>query len=274
MKKVKSWIFRFTIAIFLSILTGCTTDTTPLNQRKIDFASERIFLSLGEGYLSPDSIMAPRILLKMRTEKIYPCLNYRIENRVTQQGSQITLMIQGIRLSGEVCLTALGPARASRFFDLAEGEYQLKIVWGRSTDSYLLNVTADKLELRPRQTSFTSPEFTCFWRYPENSFVYLCGTMPQNGWIYQDFLDTLQRHLDLQEFEFPAGCQTCYPAASSGHYVDWPARYFYYQSEADFRQAGELLRTYVRERIADEPGVGISLINWKNQSYHSWLMDQ
>ncbi len=259
--------------IFLLGLGGCTTDTTPLGQPKIVSNVERIFLSVGEGYAHPDSAMPPRILLKMRTEKIYPCVNYLILNELRRQDSLITITIRGIRLNGEVCLTALGPARASHFLDLEEGNYRLEIRWGQVRDHYRLTVTPQKISLQARGITFTRPDFPCFWRYPKNSFAYFCGSMPKNGWIYQDFLDTLQQHLDLQEFEFPEGCQSCYPPASQGHYVDWPARYFYYRSEDDFQQAGELLRTYVQKRIANEPGVGIILINWKNERYYSWLMD-
>ena len=58
-----------------------------------------------------------------------------------------------------------------------------------------------------------------------------------------------------------------------GHHYDMPAKYFFYEKDEDFDKAGEILKSYTQNVIAQYSGVGISLINWKNKKYLSWLFD-
>jgi hypothetical protein len=120
-------------------------------------------------------------------------------------------------------------------------------------------------------TKFTEPEFEVFWRYPQNSFVYLCGTKTETSWIGDDFLSVLLSEVNLEEFKFPDYGEICYPRSSQGHYYDMPARYFIYKSEEDFDKAGEILKSYNESVISSYSGVGISLTNWKNKYFYSWL---
>jgi len=138
-------------------------------------------------------------------------------------------------------------------------------------DRYEVKVTKASIEVHKIFPIFTETEFEVFWRYPRNSFVYLCGTMTETSWICDDFLSVLLRGVDLEEFKFPDYGEISYPRSSQGHYYDMPARYFIYKSEGDFDKAGEILKSYNESIISSYSGVGISLTNWKNRYYYSWL---
>jgi len=117
----------------------------------------------------------------------------------------------------------------------------------------------------------TATECELYWRYPPNSFAYLCGTTIETSWICDDFLDSMLYHVSIIEFEFPDSGEICYPRASQGHYYDMPARYFFYEREADFDSAGAVLKRYTEQVISQYSGVGIHLIGWNNKDYMSWL---
>jgi len=88
-----------------------------------------------------------------------------------------------------------------------------------------------------------------------------------------DFLDSLLSNLSLIEITFPDSGQIPFPRSSSGHYYDAPGRYFIYTSDDDFTAAGELLESFTKNVIAEHQGIGLTLVNWKNVSYHSWLFE-
>jgi hypothetical protein len=263
--KVKTVLFYLPIVLSIQ---GCKIFKTPKNLQPIE---GNIVFSIKEGYEHPYSVGEPRIMLKMVTEKIYPCYNWTIDSDVGVRDKSINVTLNGIYVP-EICFTALGPATFSSFLDLPNGDYVLTFTAGEIKDKYTLTVTDDYIKLNELSSHFTIPEFKLFWRYPPNSFAYLCGTTNETSWICEDFLDTLLSKIQLEEFYFPDSGEIPYPSSSMGHYYDMPARYFYYKNEADFDMAGEILRSYTQSVISQYSGVGISLINWKNKQYSSWLL--
>ena len=211
-------------------------------------------------------------MLYMETEEWYPYCNYSIDFDISRLGNEVTVKILGIYMPS-IGLPAFGPASAREFLDLPGGVYLINFIYQFSVDKYVLTVSDSCLEVFTRTSEFTRPEFNTYWRYPPNSFVYLCGTTIETSWICQDFLDTLLAEVDLQEFFFPDYGEICYPRSSMGHYYDMPARYFLYDGDEDFDRAGEVLEAYTRAVIDNYSGVGLSLWNWKNEEYASWLFD-
>lgn len=240
--------------------------------RTLESIEGRIMFQVWEDYTQYDCNCEPSLVLSMETEKIYPCCNYTIKSEIKRSGSTITVKFLGIHMP-EVCLTALGPAASKHFLDLREGIYSLIFVNGFAVNTYLLNVKPDVIEVGSMMpiSHFTEPKIRIYWRYPRNSFVYLCGTMTETAWICSDFLSLLLKEIDLEEFQFPDYGEICYPRSSEGHYNDMPAKYFIYKSEADFDKAGEILKSYAKSVLSHYSGVGLSLTNWKNKFYYSWL---
>lgn len=231
-----------------------------------------IIFSVKEGYEHYDSISEPSIMLSMTTEKIYHCYNWSIISEITIMSNKILIDFLGIYVP-LVCLRAFGPATSTSFLNISNGEYSLYFSYMNDTDGYILTVTDSFISITDDVSHFTEPEFNLFWRYPPNSFVYLCGTTIETSWICEDFLDTLLSEIDLEEFQFPDSGEIPYPRSSMGHYYDMPAKYFFYEKDEDFDKAGEILELYTRNVIAQYSGVGISLINWKKKGYFSWLFD-
>jgi len=259
----------FVISIFLvSTLpaTHCTiSDLLPVEGK--------IFFGVMEIQRSYDCNCAPDITLTMKTEKTYGYLNYQIKTEMFRSGGQIDLRILGIKPSEGPATPALGPAAASKVLDLPEGTYALNFYYDHAVDRYHLIVKPDSLQVVSTVHSFTQPDFTVFWRFPQNSFSYLCGTMTETSWICDDFLSRLLKEVDLEELAFPDYGEIPYPRSSEGHYYNAPGRYFRYQNEEDFNRAGEVLKSYAESVTSNCQGVGLSLTNWKGRFFYSWLFE-
>ncbi len=225
-----------------------------------------------EGYQDHGGISEPSIRLSMVTEKTYPCCNWSIRSQVMVQNREILVRVFGIYVP-EVCYTAFGPAMSQSFLNISTGEYSIYFSYRNVTDRYSLTVTDSSIEITEHASHFTRAKSELLWRYPSNSFAYLCGTTTETSWMCQDFLDTLLGEIDLEEFQFPDSGEIPYPCSSAGHHYDTPARYFFYERDEDFDKAGEILRSYTQDVIMPQLGIGISLIGWKNQRHLSWLLD-
>ena len=257
------------LLILTLVLTGCHIFDSDRRDRTRALDSDVIF-NLSEGYKDYLVIDEPRIRLLLRTEVIYGCCNYSILSDVSFEPRGIGVDIRGI-YTPEICLTATGPAKYSLLFDIQNGIYLLTFSNGDFTDRYTLEVTDSFIRISEVASQFTKPEYKLYWRYPPNSFAYLCGTTHGTMWIWEDFLNVLLDELELEKFEFPNTGVIPYPHSTSGYYVNMPGLYFTYDDETDFEKAGELLKAYSKDVISNYSGVGITLVNWKNKRYLSWL---
>jgi len=270
-KTLALFLFAASLLVFLSCNTFDSSGKE-LRPEELKPIEGNIIISVHEGYQGYDSISEPSIMLSMATEKIYPCCNWSIISKVTVWSNKISIDLLGIRVP-EIGLTALGPAKFTSFLDISEGEYLLYFSYRNVIDRYVLTVTDSSIEITEYVSQLTKPKFKLFWRYPPNSFVYLCGTTTETSWICEDFLDTLLSEIDLEEFQFPDFGEIPYPRSSDGHYYDMPAKYFFYKKDEDFDKAGEILESYTQNVISQYSGIGISLISWDNKKYFSWLFE-
>jgi hypothetical protein len=153
---------------------------------------------------------------------------------------------------------------------LHDGEYDVEISSGQRIDQYRLFVTEASILLQPAKTEFTEPAHTVVWRYPRRSFAYVCGTTEETSWIYKRFANALLALPNITTHEFPDYGFIPYPKASDGHWADHPARYFLYEAESDYEEAGNLLKMYSQQIISRHAGVTVYLINYRNQKFMSW----
>jgi len=266
--KLKSFVLSMFITSIL-IFPGCDTfDSSGSKLRSID---SKIIFRVEEGYKNIVSIAKPEIKLSMVTEEWYPCCNWSIISYLSVGINRISIDLIGIS-EPRYCDFMFGPATSFSFLKLANGEYPLYFTYKGVTDKYSLAVTDSTIQIGKEYSQITQPEYALYWRCPPNSFVYLCGTTTEDRWICEDFLDTLLSRIELKEFQFPDSGEIFYPRSSMGHYYDMPAKYFIYTNDPEFDKTGELLISYTQNLI-NCAGIGISLINWKNKQYHSWLYD-
>ena len=143
------------LLMFLSFLSSCKVNN-PSNSEFQPLEGKIIF-SLTEGHEYQDAVGNPKIVLKMRTEKIYGCINYSIVTRVLRLDKGISVVVYGISISN-VCLTALGPARHEEFLNLPEGEYPLSFSYWGTTDRYKVKISDSSIEVVLIESNFTELE--------------------------------------------------------------------------------------------------------------------
>ncbi len=211
----------------------------------------------------------PVLQLHFQTTKIYPCINFGIA--ITQQVDENTLIIRFDSITKhQICLTAIGSASSQ--VPLAENIQQLVLVNGDQIDRYDVIISSEKVSLTPSDTSFTQIKANTWFRYPENSFAFICGTNTDNTHHCSDFYSILMDSLDVEPFNFQGKGIIPYPVSSSGHWNDNSTQFFTYTDVEEFKKAGALLEAYTLENIIPNSGVTLQLLNWRNQHYRSWMM--
>lgn len=262
----------FILAVLLSACKPFSPDEKEPDRTGMPIEGSILF-SLREGYAKIGEVADPEIILSMATQSIYGCCNYSIVARTCFDGATFEVNLQGIYIP-DICLTALGPATFRRPVNLPTGTFEFIISSADTIDRYEVTITETSISLQAIETRFTIPRSTLVWRYPENSFACVCGTMEETAWICGDFADSLLAMPNLQSFVFPDSGTVPYPTESSGHWHDDPARYYLYENESDYDAAGELLRRYSLETIAQYSGVTIYLVNYRNKWFRSWQFIQ
>ena len=110
------------------------------------------------------------------------------------------------------------------------------------------------------------------WRYPKNSFAYLCGTTLSDTSLCENFIDTLKSVINLTEFNFSEIAEIPYPTSSQGHQYDADVKYFYYDNENEFDKIQAVMKSYKQNHNIDDGGDGLYIVNWMNKKIRSWLL--
>ena len=141
--------------LFLLFLQNCQTKN-PLNSQ-IKPLEGTIIFNIAEGLPDNEPVSTPRIMLSMRTEKIYGCINYKLATEVSRSRTDILVFLSHVYI-GNVCFTALGPARAQLPLDLTDGVYSLVISNRDFDDRYEVRVSGSSVEIIEKESHFTVPE--------------------------------------------------------------------------------------------------------------------
>jgi len=275
MKKLPQITIRNIASLLLLTASGVTINSCldQTVQPPQDITDVTFTFAIGEGFSTYNAIGTPSIFLNIETDSTYPCMNYQILNTLARTDETIEMTLSGVRLNNGVCLTALGPATARRNLGLTSGNYLLLLENGTNVDQYTVTIDSAKIEIDPVDARFTASKYPTYWRRPRHSFAYLCGTTTDSQWMCEAFADTLNKYLNLREISFPDTGELSYPRQTQGHIYDMPARYFAYSDDDTFNQAGQLLKKFAGKSIEMNSGIGISLINWNNDQWHSWLLN-
>ncbi len=258
------------ILLLLFLLNGCEYLSSDPVQNTLPIEGNLLF-NFSESYENYNKASLPVLYFNLKTEKEYGCLNYNISTDIKLSGNNLDVFIKGIQ-GPNICLTAIGPAVSSTALDLPAGNYKLTLHAEYFSDTYDFSVSDKSITIDQSNYTETKPMYRVNWRYPQNSFVYMCGTLTEDSSICNDFLDTLKSKINLQEFTFPDSGKIPYPTTSAGHYYDMPARYFYYKDETDFNKIGEILKDYKNKYLQNKKGYGIQIVNWLNKYLYSWLL--
>lgn len=263
--------FKLTTVIFgfLFVAMGCSDLTGSEENSNLHSIDEGITFSVIETHdqsSAMNSPVEPHVELQMKTEDIYSCMNYQIVSDFSESSTDKKVTIEGVKSPG-VCLTALGPAQKSFPLNVETGEYNLTFSYKMQSYAYQLKVDESSIKVTGNGDSFMSSETQTFWRYPDNSFAFLCESTQDTRWMCEDFEQMLNDSLDVSSFEFPNEGTIPYPTKGEQYDI---ANYYNYPEESVFQKAGEMLEAYSDSVVSQQEGAYISVINWKNQGFRSW----
>ena len=172
----------------------------------------------------------------------------------------------------EITLPALGPARTS--VDIPANITNITFVNNGKEDYFNLDITSKALTLMPLYTpSFVSSKHNVFFRRPKNTFAFVCGTNTTNQNLRSKFIEKLTSKIKLKEYKFEGEGLIPWIAASDGHWVNFPTKFYTYNNSQDFEKAGNLLMEFAKENLQPNDGITMSLSNWDGKTYYSWLLD-
>jgi hypothetical protein len=263
-------ILKLSIVLILILLFN-SCDILDNNSSTIEPLDSKINFKVLESFDRYETVSAPEIFIEMQTEKIYGCYNYGISTYSRFEDRKVIVDIRGISKPG-VCLTALGPANARIRLGYISGVYEIEFNGNNFNDKYNLLISDSLIILDGKETANTNPSVYFMYRYPKNSFAYLCGTLLSDSSLCSKFIDTLQSVISITEFHFSDIAEIPYPKSSQGHYYDADARYFYYHTESDFEKIREAMKNFKQSYFPDNHGTGLSIISWMNKKIYSWIL--
>lgn len=263
MKQASIILILFLLSLFAS---GCVVD---FGQEPPDLKSlnGKVHILISEKHPSEDQ--DPIIAISMVSEHIFECINYRIVYTLSKNGNTLNLHIEGVTI-GPICATALGPATATHFLNLPVGTYTLRVHLDGYIDTYTVHIANDAIQLIPSEPFVSKPLELLVWRYPKPSFAFYAGTLIGDEWLVNAFVDTLRKHLPLQELNVPRSGRWPYARSIGGYHSNAQPRYFRYQHEAQFDSAGSLLKAFSIRFLNNRSGAGFWIENWRAKTYMSW----
>lgn len=252
----------------LLIITGCTGLFGNSGNTGLLPIKKGVLFSVVETHNQKqqhDAPVEPVIQVKMKTLDIYRCMNFGLVSDLSQTSSSLNIAISGVKES-DICLTALGPAKNSFQPELGPGHYDLSFTHNGQHYPYELTVTDSSLQVSG-DSSFVAPATRVFWRYPENSFAFLCRSTSDSRRLCEDFEQMMQDSLQITPFTFPDYGTRPYPSEKEHYNI---AHYYRYPQDQVFLEAGSMLEAYSDSVVSQHEGAYLSVINWKDRGFRSW----
>ena len=219
--------------------------------------TSNLILDIEEEY--PDNkISAPVLKLSIETEDYYECANYTLVTRSLMKNNYLRVNVIG-SLLGYVCFDAFGPATIS--LELTESVQKLILTKNGISDEFMLEITDEWVSIYPLGSGFSAFNYTKYYRYPENSFAFLCGTFPEDSVVCTQFEEILLDNLSLVEFTFPVNGKQPYPNAA--------ASYFKYDNPKDLNTAGLLLKSFYNTELLSKEDISLRIIGWNNTRFRN-----
>jgi len=258
-------IFKLSCVLLFITLTSC--DILEDSSATIAPLDSKINFKVIESYDRYETVSAPEIFIEMQTEKIYPCYNYGIANRIRIEDRKLIVDIVGIAKSS-VCATALGPANARIKLGYITGVYGIEFNGDNFNDKYNLLISDSLIILDGKETPNTNPSVYFMYRYPKNSFAYIWNRGTSDSLICLGFMDTLKSVISLNEFSFSNLAEIPYFHKPSQYES---VTYYYYDSESDFNKISSVMANYKQAHFPNDE-VYISIYSWMNKKIYSWML--
>jgi hypothetical protein len=151
--KIKNIGILALIFILSFFVVSCEEDDNSKNGEYGPIESDILFTFAPDSADGSDS--TGNIVLYLKTEMIYGCINFEIVYEEEIQIDRIDIDLEGVVLPGKICLTALGPARAKIPLGNMVGEFNLYFSYNSSTDNHYVLISDSSIVVTPVDTSFT-----------------------------------------------------------------------------------------------------------------------
>jgi hypothetical protein len=264
---------KIVLILISSLSFGCSSNVDRLDNEYTQYINSNSIASQiqfmpEEVYPDNLTVQNPSLKLKLITKEFFPCINFSIVTTEFINGTELIVRFEKIANS-VVCLTAIGPA--VKYIDLPQNINKLIFINGKTIDKYNIIIDSQKVKINLIESNFTSSLYDSTFRYPENSFAYICGTNTDNTIIYNNFLNILLANASIKEIYFQGEGRIPYPISSSGNWVNHKSRYFKYNNYSDFESLGQTLTNFKNGNIIPNSGVTIALESWNNTKLYSWI---
>ncbi len=257
---MKKYRINFLLLLILSFFFfGCDSND---NNESLEPIDGKIFITVEEDFSSYEAIEEPKLYIKLRTEKVYPCFNYSIASDVKISGDRVLLNLYGIARPG-ICLTAFGPAHGIQRLEIPNSNFIFEIKANNLTDLYHLSVNEQIISLKEIDNIFTIDSLKTFYRTPENSFMLFYSPVYtiDSSDILNQLIDTIKSQVNLIEFTFPDSVNFIYKKYV-GNSETRIAKYFTYQKEEDYNKIIDICDSFTQNHWSE---YRIDLINFKNK---------
>lgn len=259
--------------VFLCLLAGCDVNQDNIENPDADLIplENGINFSVKEVHDQSDLLnkaVEPFIELELKTKSFFPSGGHRIVSELSRGDSGLSVTISGIKKPGGPATGALAPAVERFPLDLKPGNYRLNFIY-EGIHTFGLAVTDSSLIVSDNDTSFATPEIRVFWRFPEQTFAYLCRSTAEARRFCREFEQILNDSLDITSFSFPDFGTIPYPAKGEKSDIDI-ATYYRFSDETIFDNAGRMLNAYADTVLGSRDDALLWIINWKNRGIRSW----
>lgn len=265
---------RYIILLFSVVIFNCDKSDDTINSSEYSEYITKNAIDTNvdfmpfETYSNSSTPQAPILQLKLMSTEIYPCINFILSTTQFINGNELIIRFDNIDIS-DICFTAFGPAVS--YIDLPENTDHITLLNGSKIDKYAVEINQEKVNMTLIERNFTNSLYEKTFRYPENSFAYVCGTNTNNTEIYTDFLNILKQNPNLKAFNFEGEGRIPYPEIPNGYWVNHPSQYFTYSDNAAYEALKGTLHDYAIEHIEKNSGVSIALYGWNNLMHYSWI---
>jgi hypothetical protein len=278
-QKMKNYL----LLVFVTVFISCSKEKTDPKDDNIiidikedyseylikDYIETDIEFMPKEEYTNYSEVGLPQLKLFIMTTDFYASTSNSIQATEFFRGDEMIIRFEKII---EPTIGYMTIDRAYYMTSLPENIDKLTLINGDSIDTYSVTINNKFVQLIPYEVHFTNSLYAKTFRYPENSFAFICGTYTDNTFIHDEFLNLLKLNKAFEEFNFDGDGRIPY-ATSIGHYVNYPTIFFKYTNEKDFDSLEQVLKRYSEENIPDNCGAVISLVSWNNKKFLSWLLN-
>lgn len=230
--------------------------------------------------VTPSELLADAgraLILNCRTERIYPCANYRIAFDLTRSGSSILVRFRYIDL-GTACATAIGPATCTLDLGaLDPGDYSVEFRVGTGVTRVDLVVDAGAYRVTPDAGESVTFSLATLRRIPDETIWGLIGYLGVAPEPYhtlgQSFIDSLEAH-GAEAVTLEPGEYGAFQIDPSGQMI-WPGIHGYYAARPyvlHYAGPSEGVAEVIEQfGMTQSQWLSIRLYTWRGEWYATWL---